>query len=235
MVTVTDTGGRSQTHTDVFAGGEWDGIDPATAERVELDTDVLWHTEPPIVDLAPIGGGTDMSNDRIAVASVAPMRASWGHLNVNVTDLERSIEFYERLGFTIMADEIPHLGLSRLDDTTLDDALCDAYGIPHGTNARGCILELGGGFPKLDLTAYDLGDSDEAPAPGALGCERLCLAVRDLTASLEELRRAGVTIAGGPAIGVDDLAQVAVVIDPDGTRIELIQIAPERFAAHLAG
>ncbi|MGH1506021.1 MAG: VOC family protein, partial [Acidimicrobiales bacterium] len=87
------------------------------------------------------------------------MRASWGHLNVNVTDLERSIEFYERLGFTVMADEIPHLGLSRHDDTVLDDALCDAYGLPPGTSARGCILELGGGFPKLDLTAYDLGDT----------------------------------------------------------------------------
>ncbi len=54
-----------------FAGGEWDGIDPATAERVELDTDVLWYTDPPIVDLAPVGGSPTLAGDRWLAIDVA--------------------------------------------------------------------------------------------------------------------------------------------------------------------
>ncbi|MEZ5378628.1 MAG: VOC family protein [Acidimicrobiales bacterium] len=157
------------------------------------------------------------------------MGTSWGHLNINVSDLGRSIEFYERLGFSMMIEAIPHLGLSLNEEATLTDALCVAYGLPIGTRALGCILQLDHGLPKLDLTQYVLPDAAEPLVAGALGCERLCLAVRDLPAEIDRLERAGVTFVGGAASGALDLAQVAVCLDPDGTRIELIQLDLRRF------
>ena len=63
----------------------------------------------------------------------ADVTSAWGHLNVNVSDLARSIAFYERLGFSLMLDEIPHLGLSLYDESVLTDTLCQAYGLSLGT------------------------------------------------------------------------------------------------------
>ena len=36
----------------------------------------------------------------------------WGHINVNVSNLERSIAFYEKLGFQQFIPAIPYLGLT---------------------------------------------------------------------------------------------------------------------------
>ncbi len=157
------------------------------------------------------------------------MTPAWGHLNVNVTNLERSIAFYGRLGFSMMLEGIPHLGLSLHHESALPDTLCEAYGLPGATRARGCILQLGDGFPKLDLTEYST-TVDSAPlGAGALGCERFCLAVEDLAAEIERLARSGVPVLTGATTGEQDLAQVAVCLDPDGTRIELIQLDLGRF------
>ena len=38
---------------------------------------------------------------------------SWGHVNLNVVDLERSIEFYARLGFVEFLPGIAYLGITR--------------------------------------------------------------------------------------------------------------------------
>jgi catechol 2,3-dioxygenase-like lactoylglutathione lyase family enzyme len=158
------------------------------------------------------------------------MSFGWGHLNVNVSDLERSIAFYGQLGFSEMIPGIPHHGLSRHEESALADGLCAAYGLPPGTRARGCILQLDDGFPKLDLTAFALPDAAPPPGAGALGCERLCLGVDDLPAAVERLTAAGVRFLTAPAVGARELAHVAVCVDPDGARIELIQIHFERFA-----
>lgn len=129
-----------------------------------------------------------------------------------------------------MLDSIPHLGLSLEGKRELDGVLCEAYGLPFGTRARGCIMQLDDGFPKLDLTQYASTDAPPPHRAGALGCERLCLAVVDLTAEVERLRRAGVPVLTGATSGSQDLAQIAVCLDPDGTRIELIQLDFARFA-----
>ena len=38
-------------------------------------------------------------------------RFRWGHININVADLDLSISFYEELGFEIFMPGIPYLGL----------------------------------------------------------------------------------------------------------------------------
>jgi lactoylglutathione lyase len=54
----------------------------------------------------------------------------------------------------------------------------------------------------------------------------LCLVVDDLVAVVEDLRGKGVTIDVEPKRGVDANLQ-AWITDPDGNKIELMQLAPE--------
>lgn len=38
-------------------------------------------------------------------------RFGWGHININVRDLDRSIAFYRKLGFEIFIPAIPYLAM----------------------------------------------------------------------------------------------------------------------------
>lgn len=92
-------------------------------------------------------------------------------------------------------------------------------------------MELGQGFPKLDLTEFD-SLSPRAPLENAdFGIVRLCLATNDLITDYEQLIRQGVKFLSSPQAGVNGMADIAVCVDPDGSLIELIQIYPEKWRA----
>ncbi|MEM9176909.1 MAG: VOC family protein [Myxococcota bacterium] len=164
---------------------------------------------------------------------------SWGHVNLNVRDLERSIAFYAELGFGVFLPGIPYLGIQREGPPAEIPKDCAAaLGLAPGTRANGCILGLPGGFPMLDLTAYaraasdtagPAGDEGDRGAPGSAGWERICLATPDLAAEVDRLGAAGVRFLTAPADDPGGLARIAICLDPDGHRIELIQIAVERW------
>ena len=158
---------------------------------------------------------------------------AWGHVNLNVSDLERSIAFYSELGFDVFMPGIPYLGLVRDAIAPLAEAPARALGLPEGRSGRGCILQLGDGFPKLDLIEW----ADEGAAPPATnagrGFVRICLASRDLHADHARLVAAGVDFETPPLAMEKGLAEVATCRDPDGALIELIQIDPARWAAEL--
>ena len=82
-------------------------------------------------------------------------RMMWGHININVSDLDRARDFYARLGFTEYRAGIPYLGLADgAEPRPLPPQCAEALGVPPGATGRACILELGGGYPKLDLTEF---------------------------------------------------------------------------------
>ena len=39
---------------------------------------------------------------------------SWGHININVSNLDASIEFYEKIGFEVFLPVIPYLELAEI-------------------------------------------------------------------------------------------------------------------------
>jgi len=104
-------------------------------------------------------------------------------------------------------------------------------GLPDGVSARACIMQLGKGFPKLDLIEF----SEPAPpgksANSDLGIVRLCLATDDLQQHYHSLTTQGVNFISAPQPGKDGLADVAVCVDPDGTMIELIQVHLHKWSA----
>lgn len=151
-------------------------------------------------------------------------RLVWGHINLNVADLDRSRAFYALLGFTEYKPGIPYLGLEADAPRPLAPAAAGALGLAEGTRARACILELGGGDPKLDLT--ELPDLAGRPPLDTAdrGLVRLCLGTRDLDALHARLAARGVDFVAPPATTAG--ARLALCRDPDGALIELIQLMP---------
>lgn len=159
-------------------------------------------------------------------------RFAWGHININVSNLEASIAFYEKLGFEMFIPAIPYLGLTAEPGSdAIPDASTRALGIPPGTDGRACIMQLDNGFPKIDLT--ELKDTaQEKPLNNAdLGLVRICLVSQDLQADYARLSEQGVQFLSEPQPCKDGLADLATCMDPDGTLIELLQVYLEKWPA----
>lgn len=155
---------------------------------------------------------------------------SWGHININVTDLDRSIAFYKLLGFEPYIPGIPYLGLT-MDLGEIEPSGTTALGLPDGAKARACIMQLGRGYPKIDLTEIKAG-SQAAPLLNAdTGIVRLCLASQNLAEDYARLTEAGVSFISPPQTDSRGLAQIAVCRDPDGALIELIEIDAAKWAS----
>ncbi len=124
---------------------------------------------------------------------------SIGHIAIRITDIERSLDFYvNKMGFEEMF---------RLDR---DGALWIVY--LRVTDDQ--YVEL---FPG--------GDGDRAPHPEAIGYNHLCFTVDDLDAVIARLAERGVELTRPKKVAIDGNAQ-AWVEDPDGHRIELMQLLP---------
>ncbi len=128
-----------------------------------------------------------------------------GHVALKVADIERSLAFYrDRLGF----QEMMHLDKE-------DGSLWLVYLRITDTQ----FLEL---FPG--------GEGDLAPGPDRTAVNHFCLETDDLEATAEALRAAGVTLTVEPKDGLDGNRQCWIA-DPDGNRIEFMQMGPGNMQA----
>jgi catechol 2,3-dioxygenase-like lactoylglutathione lyase family enzyme len=163
------------------------------------------------------------------VSDTAPNLA-WGHININVSDLDQSITFYELLGFEMYRPAIPYLGLkAEAGPTEVSGGAARALGLRTGVTGRGCVMQLGRGFPKLDLIELAV-DAQEKPLTNAdIGVVRICLSSRNLQAEYASLGDQGVTFLSEPQVTQDGMANIAICVDPDGTLIEIIQADQDKW------
>jgi lactoylglutathione lyase len=125
---------------------------------------------------------------------------SIGHVAIRVKDIGRSLDFYvNKLGFTEMF---------RLDR---DDRLWIVY--LRVTDEQ--YIEL---FPDAV--------GERSPPAEAIGLNHLCLIVDDIDPVLAELGRQGIPLYRPKKMQVDRNWQ-AWIEDPDGNRIELMQMADD--------
>lgn len=122
-----------------------------------------------------------------------------GHVAFRITDLDRALAFYcGVLGFR--------------EAFRLDREGEPSPWIVYLQIAPGHFIEL---FP---------GAAQAGPQPGRdAGYNHFCLLVDDIQATVRELGTRGLQIEGEPAKGLDTNYQYWVT-DPDGNRIELMQI-----------
>lgn len=111
------------------------------------------------------------------------------HININCSDLEKSREFYEMLGFEVW------FPLDYDSDPVGNDALERTCGIPEGTAVKGYYMKYPGIGPYdtfLDLLSWDSSDCDPGqPYDHArrLGHYRVCLWSKDFDADLKFLQK----------------------------------------------
>lgn len=120
-----------------------------------------------------------------------------GHVAFRISDLERSLDFYcHKLGFR--------------EAFRLERAGMPSPWIVYIQIAPTYFVELfPGGHGKNEL--------------GSVGYNHFCLLVDDIAETLKELAARGLPIEGEPARGQDTNLQYWLT-DPDGNRIELMQI-----------
>ena len=126
-----------------------------------------------------------------------------GHINFKTRDLKTSIAFYETLGFAPFLELTQEDGRPWIVYLRFDDRL---------------YLELTGGGPA----------AQPAPGPEVTGFNHLCITVDNIETAAQELAAAGFPLMHplNLKIGLDN-NRGAWVADPDGNRIELMEMAPD--------
>ena len=107
-------------------------------------------------------------------------RFGWGHININVSDLDASVGFYEKLGFEVFIPGIPYLNLS----------------IDHKRKTgkwAGKTMPLVRQDDDGEETTFDLADDGEAADDG-LQRQEQAATVQDAVANLPERQRTAITL-----------------------------------------
>ena len=121
------------------------------------------------------------------------------HVGLTVTDMDRSLAFYQALGFTVLR----------------------AVG-PSAEGVRSAVIQVG----AQEVNLFSRPDLVSSGSANPVGIDHFCLevAAASIDDVVAELRRAGIEIARGPVKRRDGTA--LFVHDPDGVRVELQLKAP---------
>lgn len=120
------------------------------------------------------------------------------HTCYRITDVERSVAFYEALGF----DEVGRLPIR-------DEAINVFMGLPDD-----------GPEPRLELT-YNIGHDE--PYDIGTGYGHIAITTGELDDTLAKLRDQGIEPERPPYTVSDGGSRLCFVRDPDGYRIEIIE------------
>jgi glyoxylase I family protein len=139
------------------------------------------------------------------------------HVNICVRDMERSVRFYQDLGFT------------KVNDFTLDDpSVGDALGV-KARKLRGVFMRLGNdtNAPVLDLVQFIDPPTQGQPYStlNNVGICRIAFTVDDIDETYEQLKAKGIQfVAPLKKLEGPGGATIAVVCfkDPDGTVLEVL-------------
>lgn len=145
------------------------------------------------------------------------------HLNINVTNLERSRAFYELFGFRVV-DTFNEKGNASLDL---------GLGLPPGTGSENRALFLMVGNNRY-ATVIDMAEwvtpksfGNGPPAPHQLGIPRICLRVKHIGALVARLKSQGVKFLTDTPQRLETLKRRPWFIccrDPDGIIVEMVEL-----------
>lgn len=144
------------------------------------------------------------------------------HIAINSTDLDRSIGFYKRLGFTLLGD--------RMVD---NDLVKTAFLVPTG-DFRFAHLRLGDdeNATVLDIVEWfnpPTADTGEAPvSQHQRGLTRFSVLTEDTQQVYDELSAEGVEFLTTPqsVLTPEGGWKVCLIKDPDGVVVQVTQLLP---------
>ena len=134
------------------------------------------------------------------------------HVNINVSDLDRAIAFYERIGFHVM-HRLEGEGSDTMGPATSRGAVMSLSDDPRAS----CKIEL------LKWTPSE-NEPPRERSPYQVGVSRGAIRTKNLLETVEELRSRGVEFLSEPhEIDVVGAKRYVLFRDPDGTLLELIE------------
>lgn len=144
------------------------------------------------------------------------------HIAINAKDLDRSIEFYQKLGFTLLGDRKVN-----------NDLVKDAFLVPTG-DFRFAHLRLGDDAQAtvLDIVEWynpataDSGDS--VVSQHQRGLTRFAVLTDDTQKVYDELSAAGMTFLTQPTsvLTPEGGWKVCLITDPDNVVVQVTQLLP---------
>jgi catechol 2,3-dioxygenase-like lactoylglutathione lyase family enzyme len=154
----------------------------------------------------------------------------WVHANICVRDLDRTVPFYEMLGFEKFDDNVFEQGAG----------VWDGLGLPEGRRFRAVFMRIPGNRPRPFLDIIQFLDPPTAGEPYPrlhnVGICRLCFEVDDLFEAAKVLEQYKVSFVGPisryetaksvRSHGID--CQFLCFRDPDGTVLEYIQFRRQK-------
>jgi len=139
----------------------------------------------------------------------------FSHIGVCVSDMERSRRFYREV-----------LGFRELTRIEIDGGASEQLLDLENLQLRARILERDG--VRIELLHYPSPGTVPGPVPRPMnqpGLSHFAVRVADLEKTLREIRAAGYAVLENTRISNPDFqSEVVYVTDPDGLRIELIEM-----------
>jgi len=139
------------------------------------------------------------------------------HFNINCTNLERALAFYQLLGFKVILDF--RTGMSSKE-------MADAFGIPTA-NLKGVHLRLGDAADatRIDLLEFTVPPPTGQPYPHLYhtGIARMCLKTTNIERDYRDLAAKGIRFLSEPKKLPGTSVSIVCFKDPDGTFVELLE------------
>ena len=141
------------------------------------------------------------------------------HVNINCSDFDRSLRFYELLGFQKVIDVPPK--------NTLEVAAAVGM-LPYTVKGALLILQNSKTPLMIDLLEWQEPTDNRPPYPNLyhLGIARVALSTNDLDSDVAFLKSEGVEFLSNPAtVKIENQPETRFVCfkDPDGTILELVE------------
>ena len=150
------------------------------------------------------------------------MIVSVDHINLVVSDLERSVDFYTNV-----------LGFRETQRAELEGEWIETIIGLETVKASVAYVVSPAGQPRLELLQYHspIGDGFQANSiPNTLGLRHLALSVDNIDSAVQRLREAGTEILSRPVVVPTDVIQhstgqkiLCYFHDPDGVLLELTE------------
>lgn len=144
------------------------------------------------------------------------------HINLVVSDLERSVKFYTEL-----------LGFKEIRRAHLEGKWIESIIGLKDVCANVVYVVAPAGEPRLELLCYDSPQGESIPAnslANTLGLRHIALRVEDIYSMVKRLKEAGIRVFGEPVVvptGVitHDAGHkiLCYFLDPDGILLELAE------------
>jgi catechol 2,3-dioxygenase-like lactoylglutathione lyase family enzyme len=139
------------------------------------------------------------------------------HFNINCTNLKKSVEFYQKLGFKVILD---------FGEGMESKEMAEAFGM-EVADLKGVHLRIGdeSSSTRIDLLEFKNPSPTGKPYPHLYhtGIARMCLKTTDIEQDYQDLKTKGIEFISEPKLLPGTTVKIVCFKDPDGTFIELLE------------